>query len=130
MHEAQELREGGITQPILLLERLPPEEWDEVLRQGFHLCVSTFEEASALDALAAQLGTTAHVHVVVDTGMGRIGFPEHTGTRRWPAHCSHCGMSRARASRHICHLADDDEVFTRGQSPASQSASRSPGTRT
>jgi alanine racemase len=115
LHEAEELRAGGIAQPILLLSACLPGEWDEVLRQGFHLCVSTLEEASALDALAARLKTTAHVHVVVDTGMGRIGFPEHT----WDSNVA----AALLALRHVVcegfasHLPspDDDEVFTRGQ---------------
>jgi alanine racemase len=115
LHEAEELRAGGIAPPILLLSACLPGEWEEVLRQGFHLCVSTLEEASALDALAARLGTSAHVHVVVDTGMGRIGFPEHL----WNAEVAGALL----ALRHVVcegfasHLPspDDDEVFTRGQ---------------
>jgi alanine racemase len=75
--EAEELRDGGITAPILLLSACLPQEEEQVLRRSLHLCVSTREEAVALDALAARLGVKVHAHAVVDTGMGRMGFPEH-----------------------------------------------------
>ena len=76
LHEAEELRAGGVAEPVLLLGACLPEEEQSALRRGFHVCVSTLEEAAAFDALAAKLGTKAHAHVIVDTGMGRMGFPE------------------------------------------------------
>lgn len=115
LHEAEELRAGGIAEPILLLSACLPEEEEPALRQGFHVCVSTLEEAAALDAMAAKLGTKAHAHIIVDTGMGRMGFPEPS----WNAET----IGALSALRHIVwegiasHLPspDEDGEFTRAQ---------------
>lgn len=115
LHEAEELREGGVTEPILLLSACLPEEERPALEQGFHVCVSTLPEAAAMDALAAQLGVKAHVHAVVDTGMGRMGFPEGS----WQAET----LSALLGFQHLVwegiasHLPspDEDEDFTREQ---------------
>ena len=114
-HEANELREGGIAEPILLLSACLPEEQEAVIHEGFHLCVSTVDEAVALDACAAMLGTKAQAHVVVDTGMGRIGFLETSWTKEAVGallqlkHISWEGLASHLPSP------DDDAAFTRDQ---------------
>jgi alanine racemase len=115
LEEARELREGGITEPILLLSTCLREEHEAVVREGMHLSVSTIDEAKALDATAARLGMKAHAHVVVDSGMGRIGFPEAL----WNEETA----STLGALKHVVweglasHLPspDDDAVYTREQ---------------
>lgn len=115
LHEAEELRAGGITEPVLLLSACLPEEEEPALRQGFHVCVSTLEEAASLAALAATSGVKAHAHVIVDTGMGRMGFPEQS----WDG----AAVQSLLALRSIVwegmasHLPspDEDAAFTRSQ---------------
>lgn len=115
LHEAEELRAGGVTEPVLLLSACLPEEEEPALRQGFHVCVSTPAEAAAFDAHAAKLGTRAHAHAIVDTGMGRMGFPEAS----WNAGT----VAALLALRHIVweglasHLPspDEDAAFTHAQ---------------
>lgn len=113
--EAEELREGGVTEPILLLSACLPDEGEAVLSKGFHICISSLDEARALDALAAKLGTKAHVHVVVDTGMGRIGFPEALWDEETAA--ALMGLRHTVLDGFASHLPspDDDADFTRGQ---------------
>lgn len=113
--EAEELRAGGITAPILLLSACLPQEREQVLLRGLHLCVSTREEAVALDALAAKLGVKAHAHAVVDTGMGRMGFPEEA----WDVACVRELLSLPHfiwegIASHL-PVPDEDVAFTRAQ---------------
>lgn len=72
--EAETLQAAGITTPILLLSPCLPEEYEAVLQQGFHVCVSSLAEAGDWDALGKRLQRKVPVHLVVDTGMGRMGF--------------------------------------------------------
>ncbi|NLB83428.1 MAG: alanine racemase [Synergistaceae bacterium] len=72
--EAFELREGGITAPVLVLGPSPERSAREYVRHGITSAVTDLTFARALSAEAVKAGIRAKVHVKVDTGMGRIGF--------------------------------------------------------
>ena len=73
--EAIELREGGLTLPILILSYVSPSRYDEVVRYDITQTVYTLDTAQALSDEAARQGKTAKAHVALDTGMTRIGYP-------------------------------------------------------
>ncbi|MEX2443930.1 MAG: alanine racemase [Alkalispirochaeta sp.] len=70
------LRDQGITVPVLILEDLFPEEVEPALRAGARLSVGSVDYARMLSETAVQVGTTAMMHVNVETGMGRMGLFE------------------------------------------------------
>ena len=72
--EAIELRQGGITLPILCLGQTPPEYAPELLEYDITQTVGDLETGEALSAAAVAAGKTLKIHVKVDTGMGRLGF--------------------------------------------------------
>ncbi len=72
------LRDNGITLPILILEDLFPHEVEEALRVGARLSAGSVEYARLLSDAAGRLGTTAMIHLNVDTGMGRMGLVSDT----------------------------------------------------
>lgn len=67
-------REGGITEPILILGYTPPGEAARLARHG--IVQTVFEEsyAEALSREAVRAGVSVRVHIKLDTGMSRIGF--------------------------------------------------------
>lgn len=71
--EAVELREAGITAPVLVMGASDPAAAADLVRLGIDAVVSTPELLSALNTEALLLGRSARVHVKVDTGMGRVG---------------------------------------------------------
>ncbi len=71
--EGVELREAGITQPILLLSEPPPDAADAVVAGGLTPTLATAESVAPLAAAARRLGVRLSVHVKVDTGMHRVG---------------------------------------------------------
>ena len=73
--EGEKLREAGIGAPILLLGCTPPGQFADVLRLSLTQTVYSKEMAALLNDRAGQKGVRAAVHVKVDTGMGRLGFP-------------------------------------------------------
>lgn len=72
--EAVELREAGITLPIVILSYVSPKNYGDVVRCDVTQTVYSYETAALLSQEAAAQGKTAKVHVALDTGMTRIGF--------------------------------------------------------
>ena len=72
--EALALRRAGITKPILILDFVFPNQFETIIRNDIMLTVFRYEIAKELNEAAEAMGTTAHIHIKVDTGMGRIGF--------------------------------------------------------
>ncbi len=73
--EGIELRESGIQKPILLLSYTSPLEYDLLLENEIRATVYTTDDAKKLSDCALRRGKQAIVHIALDTGMGRIGFP-------------------------------------------------------
>ncbi len=72
--EAEELRAGEITSPIMVLGYTPVELASRLHNQNISQCVYSLEYATALNECAKDLDITVDVHIKLDTGMGRIGF--------------------------------------------------------
>lgn len=69
------LRKSGITKPILILGYVFADQYEDVIRAGIDPTVFTYEMAKELSDAAEALGKDCPVHIAVDTGMGRIGYP-------------------------------------------------------
>ena len=71
--EAIELREAGITQPVLCLAGYWPGQAAACIRHRLTAVVYRIDMIEALNQAAANAGIVADVHVKIDTGMGRLG---------------------------------------------------------
>lgn len=71
--EGVQLREAGITAPILLLSEPPPEQFETALRARLLPSVYSPDGLRALAAAARRVGTDAEFHLKIDTGMQRVG---------------------------------------------------------
>jgi len=71
--EGIELRNFGITKPILLFESPLPEFSKEIVAYDLMPTVCTQRSAKRLNDYAKKKDKTIDVHVLVDTGMGRLG---------------------------------------------------------
>jgi len=74
VEEGINLREAGITAPVLILGAPPKWQASLVVEHDLRVAVCTWGLAKALSAAAKQRGVKAHVHVKLDTGMGRLGI--------------------------------------------------------
>ena len=72
--EALQLRNAGITTPILVLGHVSPKLFSVMAEQEIRSTIFTLEDAKELSRQAVALGKTAKFHLAVDTGMNRIGF--------------------------------------------------------
>lgn len=74
LSEAVELRENGITIPILILGYTAPEDAEILSRLNIEQTVVDEAHAAALNCAAGRLGVKVMVHIALDTGMSRIGI--------------------------------------------------------
>jgi len=72
--EGVELREAGITRPILCLGSFWPGQEPLIVQNQLTPVVYDKRTASNLNAYAANCGLTVNIHVKIDTGMGRVGI--------------------------------------------------------
>jgi alanine racemase len=82
IEEALELRDAGITLPILVLGLTASTDscLRDACRHNITLTVASYDSAAAFNRVAETAGTRARVHLKVDTGMGRIGCQENAAT--------------------------------------------------
>lgn len=71
--EAIELRDSGITQPVLCLAGFWPGQAAACIQHKLTSVVYRLDMLEALNQAAAAANVIADVHVKVDTGMGRLG---------------------------------------------------------
>lgn len=74
LDEALELREGGITMPILILGHTPHEYTQTLIDNSITQTVTCLAKALEYSAAATALGGTLKIHIKLDTGMSRLGF--------------------------------------------------------
>ena len=124
--EALELRQAGVTRPIYLLGPCLASERALVVEHGFIPAVASVAEAEAF--ATARLGPlretgrqdgdptggAAPVHLVIDTGMGRIGVLEGDAVAVARGISALPGVALESVSSHF-PSADGDELFTRDQ---------------
>jgi alanine racemase len=80
LKEADEIRESGVSAPILILSACLPEEAEIAISRGYQVTVNSLAEAEAINRQASILKTKAIAHIVLDTGMGRMGFIQELWT--------------------------------------------------
>ena len=73
LQEGIELRESGITAPILVLGGVFPNEIGDLIHHGLATSLSTNALANAINSEAERQGKTVGIHIKIDTGMGRLG---------------------------------------------------------
>ncbi len=109
--EARRLQQAGVhTRPFILGPAFP-EEREEIVANGWSATVSTLEEAAQYDRLAALYQTKAHLHLCVDTGMGRAGFLPDTWEKLGEAFAPLTHLCIEGVVSHF-PAADEDESFT------------------
>ena len=73
IQEGIELRESGITSPILILGGIYPNEIEDLIKYSLSTSLSNSVIANAISKKAEQANKTVGVHIKIDTGMGRLG---------------------------------------------------------
>jgi len=73
LSEGVELRQAGVTAPILILGHTPASDMPQIVRHRLVPTVTEPDQLEPLDRAASRAGQLQPIHVKVDTGMGRLG---------------------------------------------------------
>lgn len=92
LEEAIELRQAGIQTPILVFGGLVQEQIEAYLRHKLTLTAPSVEKLQMIEQKAADMGVTAKVHLIFDTGMERLGVHYYNAKELIEAslNCQHC----------------------------------------
>ncbi len=74
LDEAMELRDGGISMPLLILGHTPVEYTFMLADNDITQTVTCLKKAEEFSAECVRLGRRLRVHIALDTGMSRLGF--------------------------------------------------------
>lgn len=113
--EAIELREGGITNPVLVLGTSPYSVAGEYVRLGIRTAITDPAMAKALSAEAVRQGKKAFIHVKIDTGLGRIGFLAGSSTAEIQALAALPGLDLEGAFTHFATADTGEMTYTHEQ---------------
>lgn len=76
VEEALSLRNHGIEKPILVLGYAFPEHYQVMVEQRIRPTVFRMDTAKELSNRAVETNEVMPIHIKIDTGMNRIGFPD------------------------------------------------------
>lgn len=114
--EAVELRKQGIEARLLILGCTDPMRYDDVVRYDVDQAVYDYDSASLLSSEAVKQNKTVNIHVKLDTGMGRIGFPtDGSGTEDIARMCRLPGLVPYGVFSHFAVADTNDDDYTRAQ---------------
>lgn len=111
LDEARELRHAGVTCPILQLGVTPAEQTALALVNQITQAVWSEDAARAFSQEAVRAGGCLRVHIKLDTGMSRLGFPcdETRFEESLESICRVCGLPGLDAEGIFTHFAVSDE---------------------
>ena len=95
--EGIQLREAGITAPILVMGFTPTPLLPNVVRLDLTQTVFSIEGARILSDIATRYNKRAAIHIKIDTGMSRLGF-----------------LPNQKTIQDICEIANDPHLFVQG----------------
>ncbi|MFO7941777.1 MAG: alanine racemase [Bacillota bacterium] len=109
------LRKEGFDVPILVLGWTPPEMMEAAVDGDLTLTIFSLDDARVLSEVAQRTAATVPVHIKIDTGMSRLGFPPvPAAVDDIVAIASMNGIELEGMFTHFA-VADEDHVFTRKQ---------------
>jgi len=113
--EALELREAGIRCPILILGTIIEDEIERVVKNGISVCIHSVGRAEQLSDEAIRQNRKCRVHLMVDTGMGRLGVFPDNAIRLAKTIVDSKGLVLEGVLTHCSSASDQSDPFTRVQ---------------
>ncbi len=106
--EGKQLRDKGITAPIIVMGGMLPEDMDEVVEYDLTPFIYTVEQLNALEMFANNKDKIAKFHLKIETGMNRTGTKIGEDLHNFLSALNDCNSVKLSA---VCsHFANADEL--------------------
>lgn len=115
LEEGEALRGAGVKAPILVLSGLVGRQLPRFFAAGLTITVPSVGKLEQVQQAAADLRTTASVHLKFDTGMGRLGQNHRTSTHLLDATLRAPDVEVAGVFSHFATADEEDLSFARVQ---------------
>lgn len=114
--EALELRDAGISLPVMILGYTFPYAYEEMAQKGIEAAVFREDMLEQMGKAARKVGRNMRVHIKVDTGMGRIGVTPDESGLRFAERAMHTeGIEVAGIFTHFARADETDKTSAYGQ---------------
>jgi alanine racemase len=113
--EGEELRQAGITAPVLVVGSTPPSDADRVVALRLRPTVGAPELVEALAAAARRVGWTVPIHVELESGLNRHGLTPDALVALAERARGVAGVEVEGLFTHFAAAEEGDQRFTRRQ---------------
>ena len=116
LDEALTLKQEIEEIPVLVLGYISPSDAVTVVAEDIRPCIFTMESARVMSQAAVRLNRQVHLHIKLDTGMGRIGFlPENNSLDLLQEIAALPGVKIEGIFTHLAEADLEDSSFSREQ---------------
>lgn len=116
LDEALELRENGITKPILVLGYTPEEQFGKAVKHDITQTIFNVQSACILAREAQAQRKNTKIHIKLDTGMNRLGFlTDNTSLKEIKKLFALKWLTVEGIFTHFSKADEDDVAFTQEQ---------------
>lgn len=114
-YEVNEIKNSGVSLPILVLTLQTPQELKTLIDPQIELIVTTVEYAKTVSEEAVKKGIVINLHLKIDTGMGRVGCPPDQAVSIAKELKKMKGVYLKGVATHFATSDCDEEDFNRSQ---------------
>ena len=115
VEEAIELRQAGVSIPILVFGGLLEDQVDLYVQYGLDVTASSVFKLEQIDASAKRLGKRARVHLKIDTGLERLGVHHYSAQALFDAALRVRGCEVVGVFSHFARVGRNDLSLARVQ---------------
>lgn len=127
LEEGLELKHAGVRIPIVVLGALLDDEIEAAIYEGLEFSIFSLECIEIVNRLASFVGREARVHLMVDSGMGRLGVASFEIEEAFVQIRHAPNLELVGMATHFSSPGEADEAFTRQQIEIFQAAKRLAG---
>jgi alanine racemase len=113
--EAEELRQAGVEEPILVVGYTPPSDAERLVALRLRPTVAAWELVEALAAAARRAGWTVPLHLELESGLNRHGLPPEPLVALAERARGAAGVEVEGLFTHFAAAEEGDQRFTRRQ---------------
>jgi alanine racemase len=112
VEEAENLREGGLQEPILVMGYTPADRMESAIHQDISITIWSHEQLQLVSSAARNVGKNAKIHLKIDSGMGRLGVQPGEVLSLASQINGKAGVSFEGVFTHFARADDEDQATT------------------